>query len=198
MFRSPAAGTRQTVQLEPTLVTVDVLTFQLLLAACASHAHEALLGCPDCRVRLQQAVDLYRGELLAGFGLVDVAPFEEWLLLRQECFDQQALAALHTLVQGYEHLGDDTQAHAYASRQLALDPSREEAHRQLIRSLARRGLRREALARSEQCRRILREQLGVEPDVETVALYEQIRVGEVRSTRVTIYEMLAYRPYVLY
>jgi len=175
-------STRQTLQIDPTQVTVDALTFQTLLATCASHAHETLSHCPDCRARLREAVDLYRGELLAGFGLVDAPPFEEWLLLRREMLHQQALAALHTLVQSYEQLGDDTQAHVYASRQLALDPSREEAHRQLMRSLARRGLRREALAQYEQCRRILREQLGVEPDVETVALYEQIRVGEVRST----------------
>ena len=48
---------------------------------------------------------------------------QEWLLLRREMLHQQALAALHTLVQGYEHLGDEMQAHVYASRQLALDPS---------------------------------------------------------------------------
>lgn len=167
-------STRQTLQLNSALVTVDVNRFQALLTACAVHLHESLLSCPDCRSRLQQAVELYRGELLAGFGLGDAPVFEEWLLLRREALHQQALAALHTLVLGYEQQGDDVQAHYYASRQLALDPTREEAHRHLLRSLARRGLRTEALAQYESCRRILQIELGVDPAPETVALYEEI------------------------
>lgn len=171
-------STRQTIQLTPTLVTVDVHTFQALLATCATHAHANLQRCSECCARLVEVAALYRGELLAGFGLADAPAFEEWLLLRREHLHQQALAALHTLVQGYEEQGNDEQAYHYASRQLALDPSREEAHRQLMRSLARRGLRTEALAQYESCRRLLREALKVEPDLETVALYEQIRAGK--------------------
>ena len=181
--------TRQTIQLNPALITTDVQRFQQLLTACATHVHADLHHCPACRIRLVEAVALYEGELLAGFGLADAPTFEEWLLLRRETLHQQALATLHTLVQSYAHEGDDERAHHYASRQLLLDPSREEAHRQIMRSLARRGLRTEALAQYETCRRLLREQLDVDPDPETVALVEQIRAGkldkrqEIRDTR---------------
>ncbi len=113
---------RQTVQLNPSLITVDVLTFQTLLATCATHAHPDLLGCAVCITRLAQAVELYRGELLAGVGLADAPAFEEWLLLQRETLHQQALAALHTLVQAHEQQGNDLEAHRYASRRLALDP----------------------------------------------------------------------------
>lgn len=189
-------STRQTLQLNPALVTVDVNRFQALLTACAVHVHERLLSCPECRTRLQQAVDLYHGELLAGFGLADAPVFEEWLLLRREALHQQALAALHTLVLGYEQQGDDVQAHYYASRQLALDPTREEAHRQLIRSLVRRGLRTEALAQYESCRRILQIELGVDPAPETVALYEQILANLDAKTQSRLEQNLAHSPSV--
>ena len=169
---------RQTIQLMPTFVTSDVQRFQALLTACATHVHVRLQQCSDCCVRLVEAVALYGGELLAGFGLADAPAFDEWLLLRRETLHQQALAALHTLVQFYEQAGDDEQAQRYATRQLTLDPSREEAHRQLMRSLARRGHYSEALVQYEICRRLLREQLAVEPGLETVALVEQIRAGQ--------------------
>jgi WD40 repeat protein/DNA-binding SARP family transcriptional activator/predicted ATPase len=170
-------STRQTIQLNPAAVTVDVAVFQALLTACNTHPHAELATCEPCLARLAEAVTHYRGELLAGFGLFDAPPFEEWLLLRRESLHQQALAALDRLILAYEQRGDHQQAHSYAGRQLAIDPSREEAHRQVMRALARLGLREQALAQFESCRRLLREQLDVDPDLETVALYEQIRTG---------------------
>jgi len=113
---------RQTVHLQPSGMTVDALTFQSLLTACATHQHADLLQCAACITRLAQAADLYQGELLAGLALADAPEFEEWLLLRRETLHQQALAALHTLVQAYEQQGNDPAAQRYASRQFALDP----------------------------------------------------------------------------
>ena len=169
--------TKQTVQLRPAALMVDAARFQALLAETAAHPHEDLSRCDRCLASLSQAVELYNGELLAGFGLADAAAFEEWLLLRRELLHQQALMALHTLADVYERRGDDQRAHLHASRKLALDPSREEAHRQLMRILARRGQFGEAIAQYHTCRRLLREGLDVEPDGETRALYDQIRSG---------------------
>ncbi|MFN8440612.1 MAG: BTAD domain-containing putative transcriptional regulator [Caldilineaceae bacterium] len=170
-------STRQVIQLNPSLIRVDVQRFQRLLSACRTHAHADLQHCAECRSQLIEAVDLYQGELLANFTLIDAPVFEEWLLLLRENLHQQALASLHTLVQSYELENDHERAYLYAIRQLTLDPSREETHRYLMRNLARRGLRNEALAQYESCRCILRDQLSVEPDLETTALYEEIRRG---------------------
>lgn len=174
-------STRQTLQLNSVALTVDVFEFQRLLTIGNTHPHADLATCEPCLARMAQAIELYRGELLAGFGLLDAPAFEEWLLLKRESLHQQALAALNSLIRAYEQRGDDQQAHHYATRQLALDPSREEAHRQVMRTLARLGLRDQALAQFESCRRLLREQLGVEPDVETVAMAEQIRAQRPRD-----------------
>jgi WD40 repeat protein/DNA-binding SARP family transcriptional activator len=172
-------STRQTLQIDAHAVQVDAIRMHQLLAACATHPHAQLSTCEACLTRLTQAVDLYRDELLAGFGLDDAPAFEEWLLLQREQLHQQALMALDSLVTAYETQGDDLLAHRYASRQLALDPYREAAHRQLMRILARRGLQSEALAQYERCRRLLGQELGMEPTAETIALAEQIRASGV-------------------
>jgi len=53
----------------------------------------------------------------------------------------------------------------------------EEAHRERMRLLARLGRRSEALAQFDVCKRVLAEELGVEPAAETVRLYQRIREG---------------------
>ena len=45
--------------------------------------------------------------------------------------------------------------------------------------LAQSGQRGAALAQYETCRQVLEEELGVEPEVETTALYQRILKGEV-------------------
>ncbi len=66
---------------------------------------------------------------------------------------------------------------AAARRLLALEPWREEAHRQLMLLLARSGQRSAALAQYEACRRALAEELGAEPARETVGLYRRLAAG---------------------
>ena len=66
---------------------------------------------------------------------------------------------------------------AAARRLLALEPWREEAHRQLMLLLARSGQRSAALAQYEACRRALAEELGAEPARETVGLYQRLAAG---------------------
>ena len=57
---------------------LDVTAFTALLESCRAHPHQRLEACPHCAARLQCAVDLYRGDLLAGLSLADCPAFEEW------------------------------------------------------------------------------------------------------------------------
>ncbi|MEZ4865994.1 MAG: BTAD domain-containing putative transcriptional regulator [Caldilineaceae bacterium] len=166
-------------------VTVDVWRLQQLLAAVRTHPHAEVAHCPICCTHLAEVATLYRGPLLAGELWTDSRPFEEWLLLKREQIQRQALDALHALAVHHEAVGAYDQAQHYAQRQLALEPWREAAHRQLMRVLALDGQRSAALAHYESCRLILREELDVEPDTATIALVEQIRQGELpdRMTR---------------
>ena len=126
---------------------------------------------------LRSAISLYRGRFMEGFSLGDSPLFEEWLLFKQEHIDRQMLSALHLLIQIHTARGEYERAEPYARRLLALEPWDEEAHRQLMRLLALSGRRNAALAQYETCRRLLAEELGVEPADETTALYERIRDG---------------------
>ncbi len=92
---------------------------------------------------LRGAVDLCRGDFLEGVILRDAPEFEDWVLAQ----------------------GDYTGAIHTATRLLALDSWREEAHRALML----------ALAQYENCRRILHEVFGAEPALETTELHERIR-----------------------
>ncbi|RIK32998.1 MAG: hypothetical protein DCC55_35795, partial [Chloroflexi bacterium] len=169
--------TRQTVQLNTAAVQVDVADFEAVLATAAAQTHQLHRNAP-LLAQLAQAVALYRGELLAGFSLTDAPTFEEWLLLRREQLAARVQVALKTLADTYETQGDLEKAHTYATRLLELDPYAEASRRQLMRILARRGLPDQALAQYATLRRLLRDELGVEPNAQTVALYEQIRGGE--------------------
>ena len=133
---------------------------------------------------LDAAVDLYQGELLAGFVLDGCADFELWLTAERERRQQQVIQALRTLSRQDE--GQQTIATAldYTQRWLALTPWDEEAHRQMIELLASSGQRSAALHHYELCCQTLRLELGVEPSPETSALYEKVRNGTLIPDRV--------------
>ena len=155
---------RQSIRFNPEAASVDVHRF-LAAVQDAQSASSAVDVDP-----LEEAAALYRGELLSGFGLADAPAFEEWLFLRRELLHQQALVLLHTLTTAYESVGNDERAHAVAGRLLALDPYREESHRQIMRLLARMGQPDRALEQLERLRQLLRQEMGVNPADETMTL----------------------------
>jgi len=159
---------------------LDVTAFSALLDACQTHVHRRLDACLDCVDRLQGAVELYRGDFLAGFSLPDSDLFEEWRLFTQEQLHRQALEASSHLTSYHERRREYAAAARYLGQQLELEPWREEAHRQLMQVLALSGGRSAALQQYEICCRILAEELGAEPSGETRALYERIRAGVIQ------------------
>lgn len=129
---------------------------------------------------LREAVKLYRGEFLDGFYVRGAPAFEEWALMERERLRTLASLALQRLVAQCTARGEYKAGILYARRLLALDPWQEEAHRALMRLLALTGQRSAALAQYEECRRLLAQELGLEPLDETTALYERIRETPVR------------------
>lgn len=127
------------------------------------------------------AAQLYGGEFLAGFFVSDAVPFEEWALAERERLRLKAVRFYGHLVTVCADHDEVERAIAYARRLLRLEPWLEEAHATLMRLLARAGRRSEALAQFATCKRLLAEQVGVEPSMETQELYEQIRAGSVEA-----------------
>jgi len=133
--------TRETVQVNGAAVDLDVARFVALLEMCELHPHRLLHLCPSCLSQLAEAAALYEGELLAGLSIVDAPGFEQWELARRAELEQRVLTLFYRLADAFEQLGEYERGLIFARRQLAIDPYREEAHRQTIRFLALRGER---------------------------------------------------------
>jgi predicted ATPase/DNA-binding SARP family transcriptional activator len=127
--------------------------------------------------QLEEMVSLYHGEFLQHFYVRDSTEFEDWIVVRREALRQRLMDALIVLANYYERREEFEAARRYASRQLELDPWREDAHLQLMRVLAISGERSTALAQYEHCKKVLADELGVEPSAKVRDLYEQIRLG---------------------
>lgn len=162
--------TRQTIALDSTRpTTLDVAAFEAALAAAQTGGD---IGA------LQAAVDSFQHELLEGFGLRNAVAFDEWLLLERERLSGLLMQALGLLCEHYARRAEYAAGLACAARWMVLDPWDEAAHRQAMRLLAQSGRRHAALAQYDQCRRMIAD-LGVEPEDETTALYEQLRCAPV-------------------
>lgn len=131
----------------------------------------------DRSAALAQAASLYRDDFLAGFYVADTPPFEEWQLQQSEYFRRELGRVLERLVEAHGLEGGFETALPQAQRWLGLDPLNENAHRAVMRLYAglgdRAGLRRQY----EACTKILKEQLGVPPQRETVELYQHLIKG---------------------
>ena len=166
---------RQSAQFDTTQSWVDVVAFEQMITAVSTHAHPQLQTCATCMARMEMAVAHYHGDFLPGFFLTDDLPFAEWVTTHRERLHQKALQALDWLIEFYRYSGHLTQTIPHARRQLELEPWRESAHRQMMQALRVTGQPAAALNQYETCRRILRDELGIEPATETAALYEQIK-----------------------
>ena len=129
---------------------------------------------------LEEAAALYKGDFLAGFHVRNAPDFEAWARLQQEWLREHALDIFDRLTEQQIAQGAYRQALASLARQLALEPWREEAHRQRMWLLAKTGQRNAALRQYDVCRRILQQELAIEPAQETTLLYNRIRAARKR------------------
>jgi DNA-binding SARP family transcriptional activator/predicted ATPase len=133
----------------------------------------------DDAFALRAAVDRYGGTFAPGLALRGAPELDEWLTRERDRLRDLFLAALERLAH-HESLAGNLQAAITITRRLlAEDPWREEAHRSLMRFLARSGQRTAALRQFERCRAVLARDLGVPPHPETQALYTQLQAGPV-------------------
>ncbi len=116
-----------------------------------------------------QAESLYRGDLL------EQDLYEEWLLARREGLKDIYLTLLDKLSAYWLKQNQVERAIEGWKKILVQDPLREDAYRHLIACFAQCGQRTLALRWYDSCVRMLHEQLEVEPEPETVALYVKIR-----------------------
>ena len=127
--------------------------------------------------RLDEALQTYRGDLLAGFYLEDATGFSEWLAVERERLRHRVRDGFRRLCSWCEETNAWSRGIGVARRWLALDLYDEEVHRVLMRFLVADGQVMAAKQQYQVCRRLLWDELGVEPEPATVDLYEQIQAA---------------------
>jgi DNA-binding SARP family transcriptional activator/tetratricopeptide (TPR) repeat protein len=128
-----------------------------------------LIGDPQ---RIEEAVSLYRGDLLA-------ALYDEWIFPERERHRNAFLAGLLQLVSQARRQRNFARGISRAQQILAIDPWREDVVRQVMALRCESGDRAGALAEYERFAKLLRLELKVQPMPETLTLRETIARGEV-------------------
>jgi len=169
------AGLAQTAQL-----WVDVHEFESLFERVREHGHNLDSLAPDeaclqCLPKLEAAAALYKADFMAGFSLADSAGFDEWQFFQGEQLRALLAQALQRLSTWQAGQGNYPPAIEHARRWLALDNLHELAHRALMRLYYASGQRAAALRQYQECQRLLEEELGVDPETETIELYQAIQ-----------------------
>jgi DNA-binding SARP family transcriptional activator len=120
----------------------------------------------------ETAISLYQGDFL------EQNPYEEWTVLDRERLRVAYLDTLDHLSQIY--FSQERYAACITVCQLILtrDRCHEDAHCLLMRCYSRQGQYHLALRAYQICVEALRAELEVEPALETIQLYEQIRRRE--------------------
>lgn len=125
--------------------------------------------------RSEEALEIYRGELLPGFFLPDAFAFERWLEQTRSRLRSDVVQAAWSLADRSERETDLAGAIAWARRAVALSGEEERGVRRLLRLLDRAGDRAGAVSVYEAFARRVRADPGVEPSPETEALIRDIR-----------------------
>src|SRR5262249_4011428 len=99
---------------------------------------------------------------------------DDWVVIERERFRQARLHVLETLCDRFSEAGLMMQAIEAGLAAVTADPFRESGHRALIRAHLREGNRSEALRQYRSYRKILDEELGIEP---SVALSEMLETS---------------------
>jgi len=156
-FARRALGDEQAIETRADAVALWPATSIVVDAVRFEATARAALATQDTRITAE-AAELYSGELLPD------DRYASWTDAPRERLHELALA-VHKVARQWD-------------RALELDPLDEEAHRGRMRDQLEGGNRQAAIQQFERLRSALRDELGVPPDPQTVALYEEVLASE--------------------
>lgn len=121
------------------------------------------------------ALAAYSGELLPE------DRYEPWCTERRGALAELHVRLLVGVAEVYERRGACNEAADRLRQVLRQDPTREAVHRQLMRLYARMGTPDQAVRQFHVCEQVLRHELDLAPQAETVSLYNAIRTSQLSS-----------------
>ena len=133
--------------------------------------------------RPEEALELYRGDLLDGLFVPNAAEFERWVEGERTRLRGRAAQAGWTLAELHAARGEASEAIECARRAVALDPADEPSLRRLVELMDRLGDRTGALRVHDEFTARLRADYDLEPSAETHAMMEALRSRPVGAHR---------------
>ena len=121
--------------------------------------------------RLEQAVVLYRADLLEGC-------YDDWVIRERERLHLSYVEALYYLLNFYQYHKEYAKAIRWGQQILLVDPLREDVHRSIMRLYTENGQRALAVRQYQYCQKILETELGIEPMPETRLVYYKVLGGQ--------------------
>jgi len=159
------------------LISTDRETIQLETSACWIDAVALLANDPSAEKGSRgKLAELCKGELMEDLSGISAA-FDQWLLNERSRFTEQLRKLLEDeLKDAHSNNAEPNEREAIARRLIQFDPTHEGASRILMRALADRSERVQALMEFKRLQDALQFALDVAPSPETRALYEAIRM----------------------
>jgi DNA-binding SARP family transcriptional activator/Tfp pilus assembly protein PilF len=166
------------VSLSPAALRCDAVEF----------ARATAEGRPD------DALALYRGDLLPGLFIRGAAEFDQWLDDKRQRLRGQALRVAGDVADRALAADDLVAAAAAARRAVEIGPEDEPANRRLMAVLDHSGDRAGALEAFDELARRMREAFDAAPSAETRELAKAVRSRERADPRVVATALLNHRP----
>ena len=146
---------------------LDTTAFEALAAAAQRSVEQERWK--EGVAAFKKAIAIYRGELL------EEERYADWVLAAREQYASKHLDCLMQLAECHARLGSYRQAIASCREALRMQPHCEPVYRQAMRYHCLAGEYSQALEIYARCVRVLDEYLGVEPDPQTLELYDRIK-----------------------
>src|SRR5258706_4535857 len=144
-------------------VQIDIQTFSTLLHSPTTDLQ-----------KLTEALTLYKGDFLAGFSLADSPQFDDWTTSERERYRLMAMRGYNDLSRHFEGMRDYPSALDAIQHALAFNTFQEDIQRDVMRLLYLNGDRAGVIRQYETLRKLLDEEMGVPPMIETRNLYDSI------------------------
>jgi LuxR family maltose regulon positive regulatory protein len=116
----------------------------------------------------KKAVELYGGDFLVE------EPYLPWAETRREELRWQYIDLLYRMASLHEKRGSPMAAIDGYKKLIQTDPALEQAYQRLMVLYGNRGMRSAALKVYKDCKKVLKQELNVEPDEVTTAIYRKI------------------------
>jgi LuxR family maltose regulon positive regulatory protein len=126
----------------------------------------------EAAAEYEKAVELYRGDYL----IEDL--YEDWTMVERERLANAYVDMLDRLAAHYMESGQLREAIRACYRVLKKDRCHEDSYRLLMRCYARLGMRGRALRQYRLCEKILLQEYGTAPSMETRSLYGSLMGDE--------------------